>query len=64
MLSLVTFVEYPLLFIRTGDTGGQITGALMMPYTVLVLTRTGILAAWCIGLYQRLRQEPVRETAK
>lgn len=59
MLSLVTFAEYPLLFIRTGDTGGQITGALIMPFTVLVLTRTGILAAMCIAFYQRLRQEPV-----
>jgi hypothetical protein len=59
MLSLVTFAEYPLLFIRTGDTGGQITGALIMPFTVLVVTRTGILAAMCIAFYQRLRQEPI-----
>jgi hypothetical protein len=59
MLSLVTFAEYPLLFIRTGDTGGQITGALVMPFTVLVLTRTGILIALCIAFYQRLQQEPI-----
>ena len=26
LLSLVTFAEYPFLFIRTGDTGGEITG--------------------------------------
>ncbi len=59
ILSLVTFVEYPLLFIRTGDTGGSISGALVAPFTVLVLARTGILAGLCVAFYQRLRQEPV-----
>lgn len=61
MLSLVTFAEYPFLFIRTGDTGGEITGALVMPFTILVLVRTGILVSACIALYQRLRQEPIPE---
>jgi hypothetical protein len=61
MLSLVTFAEYPFLFIRTGDTGGEITGALVMPFTILVLVRTGILVSVCIALYQRLRQEPIPE---
>ena len=59
MLSLVTFAEYPYLFIRTGDTGGRITGALVMPFIVLVLARTGILVGLCIAFYQRLRQDPV-----
>lgn len=59
LLSLLTFVEYPFLFIRTGDTGGEITGALVMPYVVLVLARTAILVGLCVALYQRLRQEPV-----
>ena len=59
ILSLLTFVEYPFLFIRTGDTGGEISGALVMPFTVLVLTRTTILVGLCVALYQRLRQEPV-----
>jgi hypothetical protein len=61
MLSLVTFAEYPFLFIRTGDTGGEITGALVMPFTILVLVRTGILVSACVALYQRLRQEPIPE---
>jgi hypothetical protein len=60
LLSLVTFAEYPFLFIRTGDTGGEITGALIPPFVILVLVRTGILAGLCVALYRRLRQEPVR----
>jgi hypothetical protein len=59
LLSMVTFVEYPFLFIRTGDSGGEITGALVTPFIVLVLARTVILAALCVALYRRLRQEAV-----
>ncbi len=59
ILSLLTFVEYPVLFIRTGDTGGVISGALVMPFTVLVLARTALLVALCVAFYFRLRQEPV-----
>ncbi len=59
ILSAVTFTEYPFLFLRTGDTGGEITGALMMPFVVLVLARTAILIGLCVALYQKLRQEPV-----
>lgn len=59
MLSLVTFTEYPLLFIRTGDTGGQITGALLPPFVALMLARTALLVGLCVAFYQRLRQEPV-----
>lgn len=59
LLSLVTFAEYPFLFIRTGDTGGQITDALVMPFTMLVIARTAILIGLCVALYQRLRQEAV-----
>lgn len=61
ILSLVTFAEYPLLFIRTGDTNGEITGALLLPYTILVLARTGILIGLCVAFYQRLREDPVVE---
>ena len=37
LLALVTFAEYPFLFIRTGDTGGVITGALV----------TAVRRRWC-----------------
>ncbi|MBI5669038.1 MAG: hypothetical protein HZC41_13620 [Chloroflexi bacterium] len=59
ILSAVTFTEYPFLFIRTGDTGGEITGALVLPFVVLVLARTVILIGLCVALYQKLRQQPV-----
>jgi hypothetical protein len=57
MLSLLTFIEYPFLFIRTGDTGGQIAGALLLPYSVVVLARTALLVGICVAFYRRLRQE-------
>ncbi len=57
ILSAVTFTEYPFLFLRTGDTGGEITGALVTPFVVLVLARTAILIGLCVALYQKLRQE-------
>lgn len=58
MLTLVTFAEYPLLFIRTGGSGGHISGALMAPFVVLVLARTAVLVGLSVALYRRLRQEP------
>ncbi len=60
VLSLVTFTEYPVLFIRTGDTGGEITGVLRIPFIVTIVSRTLILIGVCLGLYQTLRQEPVQ----
>lgn len=56
LLMLVTFVEYPFLFIRTGDTGGEITGALLTPFAALVLARTAILIGISVALYRILRQ--------
>jgi hypothetical protein len=61
LLTLVAFAEYPLLFIRTGDTGGEISGALVLPFTVLVIARTAILAGLCVGLYRLLRQRSVSD---
>lgn len=58
MLTLVTFAEYPLLFIRTGSSGGQISGVLVAPFAVLVLARTAVLVGLGVALYRRLRQEP------
>ncbi len=63
VLSLAVFTEYPVLFIRTGDAGGEITGALMMPFVTVILARTLILVGLCVGLYQKLRQEPLPEMA-
>lgn len=59
LLMVVTFAEYPFLWIRTGDTGGVMSGALLAPFTVLVIFRTLILIAFAFALYRRLRQEPI-----
>ena len=57
LLSLLTFAEYPFLFLRTGDTGGEIAGALVTPFVALVLGRTALLVGVCVALYRRLRVE-------
>ncbi|MCL4250427.1 MAG: DUF2029 domain-containing protein [Anaerolineae bacterium] len=57
LLSTAAFAEYPFLFIRTGETGGELTGALQMPFAILVVARTLILVSFCVALYQKLRQE-------
>jgi hypothetical protein len=56
MLSLVVFVEYPFLWLRTGDTGGMMAGALLTPFIVLVMARTLILLAICGALFGMLRR--------
>ena len=61
LLSLVTFTEYPFLFIRTGDTGGAITGALLTPFAALVLARTAMLVGICVAMYRILRQSRDRQ---
>jgi hypothetical protein len=61
VLAGLAFAEYPLLFIRTGDTEtpGIISGALVQPYVMIVLTRTLILVGVAFAFYNRLRQEAV-----
>lgn len=56
LLSLIAFTEYPLLFIRTGETNGVISGGLVTPFVALVLARTAILVGLVAALFLRLRQ--------
>jgi hypothetical protein len=63
LLSALSFVEYPFLFLRTGETGGVITGGLVTPFIALILARTLLLIALCIALYRRLRQTPIPDAA-
>jgi hypothetical protein len=58
MLSTLTFAEYPALFIRTGDTGGLVAGPLVLPFVLLVVMRTVLLAALGVAGYRVLRQRP------
>lgn len=63
MLSVLAFVEYPYLFVRTGSSGGQILPGsdLFLPWVVVVLARTGLLSVIAILCYQKLRQQPNTE---
>lgn len=56
LLSLIAFMEYPLLFLRTGDTGSEIVGAARIQFAALILSRTIILIGCCIALYRILRK--------
>ncbi len=63
LLSALVFAEYPVLFMRTGDTGGVISGSQVAPFVVLVLSRTALLVGVCVALYGKLRQEPLPRDA-
>lgn len=55
LLTVLAFFEYPVLFMRTGDTDGVISGALVVPYVAIILMRTGLLIGLAVALVQRLR---------
>lgn len=61
LLSVVTFVEYSFLFVRTGDVAGVIAGDWVTPFAGVVLVRTLMLAGFGVELYRILRQSPDRQ---
>lgn len=63
VLGFVSFVEYPVLFSRTGEIGGAITDAQYPLFVLLILVRTGLLIGLTAALIGRLRGEGARETA-
>ncbi len=54
-LGLDSFFEYPVLFEQTGAAGGVISAQQLPLYTLLILTRTGLLIGFAFALYRRLR---------
>jgi hypothetical protein len=60
LLSLLAFVEYPFIFVRTGETGGQVLPTLNVftPWVMVVVARTVLLAFIAFLCYRRLRQQP------
>jgi hypothetical protein len=56
VVSFLTLAEYPFLFLRTGDTGGVIAGALVVPYVLFVSLRTLVLVWLCVPLAAIVRQ--------
>jgi hypothetical protein len=63
MLSLVSFVEYPLLFARTAETDGAISGAQLPVYAILIGVRTLLLIGFGMALYRELRRERTQNLA-
>ncbi|MCS6836045.1 MAG: hypothetical protein NZ750_08515 [Anaerolineae bacterium] len=60
MLSVLAFVEYPFLFIRTGDAGGvfQPSHPSFSLWVLVVLARSAILVGLGWAFYRKLRQQP------
>jgi hypothetical protein len=65
MLSLLAFVEYPFIFIRTAETNGIIdpTNSLFIVWVLVIVMRTLLLALVAYLCYQKLRQQPNPELA-
>ena len=59
VLSLLAFAEYPVFWSRTGDLEipGQMGGELFLPWVLIVLVRTGLLAALAVAFYKILREQ-------
>lgn len=55
LLSIGSFIEYPVLFSRTGNTGGAISGGQIPIFAALVWLRTLIVIGVSIGLMRILR---------
>jgi hypothetical protein len=62
MLAALSFVEYPMLFLRTGDTGGAISGQQLTTFTLIIVLRTLLLIGFAVVLYRRLRTSVVGDT--
>ena len=65
VLTLVVLAEYPLLWSRTADLdpAGVMAGDLLLPWMVLVLLRTGMLAGLAIACYKALRVKASADAA-
>ena len=63
MLSVLAFVEYPLILIRSVDIPLEPGGALFLPWVLVVWLRTLLLIGICIAFYRKLRQAPNPELA-
>jgi hypothetical protein len=64
MLAVLSFVEYPMLFLRTGDTGGAISGQQLTTFTLIIVLRTLLLIGFAVALYRRLRTTAVVDAAE
>lgn len=58
VLSSLAVAEYPVLWSRTGDLdpSGQMGGEWFLPWALIVLMRTGLLAGLALAFYKALRE--------
>jgi hypothetical protein len=63
MLSILAFVEYPLIFIRSADIPLEPGSLIFLPWVLVVVLRTLLLVGICVAFYQKLRQSPNPELA-
>jgi hypothetical protein len=63
MLSVLAFVEYPLIFIRSADIPLEPGNLIFLPWVLVVILRTLLLVGICVAFYQKLRQSPNPELA-
>ncbi|MGB1285990.1 MAG: glycosyltransferase 87 family protein [Aggregatilineales bacterium] len=63
MLSILAFAEYPFIFIRTAETGGEVLPShpMFLPWVMVIGLRTLMMLGICIAYYQKLRQEPIAD---
>jgi hypothetical protein len=63
MLSLLAFVEYPFIFIRSADIPLEPGSLIFLPWVLVVSLRTLLLVGIAVAFYRKLRQAPNPELA-
>ena len=58
LLSVLAFLEYPFIFLRSGDGIIDMDSSLYLPWAFLVIARTVVLVGLCVAYYRKLRQQP------
>jgi len=59
MLSILAFVEYPFIFVRTGNGIIDPASSLYRPWVLVVILRTLLLVGICVAYYRKLIQNPI-----
>jgi hypothetical protein len=63
VIEFISFVEYPALFMRTAQTGGEIAGSLLPTYVMIIVVRTALLIGLAAALYRLLTRKESDEQA-
>jgi hypothetical protein len=63
VIGFISFVEYPALFMRTAQTGGEIAGSLLPTYVMIIVLRTAALIGLAAALYRLMTRKEADEQA-